>query len=388
MSEYMKTRAVFALRMMLVLSLLVSGKDDCFSQHHPVGTNNASFTDYIDVYQRCLSGLKNTRCSMYPSCSAYAKMVFEDKPFPMAFALTADRLIRCGHDLSYYPKTFAYGYRAAVDMPDGRTLPAGHEHCTAAAVPDMGLLSYMMNSRNWQGAMDEVDRLLYLHPENMGLYACKLRCFEGLHRYEDGVYAFGQVFPNQCRDDYSTAYTAAHLYDLLGDMPEATALYEHSASLYPLQQGDKVSPYGELGILYAKSGRYGDAAEAFRCKAAADGNDALLESNLALLHEMETMHQRSPAAAMALGVIPGAGYLYSGQPGNALSALIINCMLAYACYTSFSSGNDGVGIIVGGLGISFYVGNIVGSGRSARRYNDMKYNALAGQLRSNNHFIY
>ena len=70
-----------------------------------------------------------------------------------------------------------------------------------------------------------------------------------------------------------------------------------------------------------------------------------------------------------------------------MAALLISAMLSYATYTSFSSGNTGVGIIVGLLDLSFYVGNIVGAGSSANRYNEtMNRNAL-NDLRKLNPYI-
>ena len=81
--------------------------------------------DYINIYQKYMSPLKHTHCRMYPSCSAYGKMVFSMHSFPEAMVLTADRLTRCGHDLQYYPRTNISEFATAVDFPKGVEVPAG-----------------------------------------------------------------------------------------------------------------------------------------------------------------------------------------------------------------------------------------------------------------------
>ena len=40
-----------------------------------------SANSVINLYQKHLSKLKNGTCAMYPSCSNYGLMVFNDKPF-------------------------------------------------------------------------------------------------------------------------------------------------------------------------------------------------------------------------------------------------------------------------------------------------------------------
>ena len=79
--------------------------------------------DYINIYQKYISGLKNGRCAMYPSCSNFGLLVFEKYNFFKALSLTSDRLIRCSHDKSFYDITYRYGIRSCIDLPNDFTPP-------------------------------------------------------------------------------------------------------------------------------------------------------------------------------------------------------------------------------------------------------------------------
>ena len=74
--------------------------------------------DYISVYQKYISGIRGQECPMYPSCSNYGLKTFSEKSFVTAFVLTADRLLRCGHDHSNYSLTLRPNGFKNLDYPD------------------------------------------------------------------------------------------------------------------------------------------------------------------------------------------------------------------------------------------------------------------------------
>jgi uncharacterized protein len=45
-----------------------------------------------------LSAVKAAECPMYPSCSSYSMQSFEKHGFFVGWAMTCDRLMRCGRD--------------------------------------------------------------------------------------------------------------------------------------------------------------------------------------------------------------------------------------------------------------------------------------------------
>lgn len=363
--------------------------------------HGAAARDYIGIYQKYLSGLKHTRCPMYPTCSQYGMMAFADHPFPEAMAMTADRLIRCGGHLDLYP-TIEEGPHSGrkLDYPVGRPIPAHlitpapHDvaaetiHPTDSITRAIQFTNKLINQHSYASALLEIDRLLYEDTAFLyvpALYLNKLRCFEGLRQYSDGLLFYEQQIPSKVKSNYKIMYTTAHLYDLVGDPMKSIDLYRRSAQVW---DSNEAHPYGELAILYAKESLYDEAKVALEHKCNIDGNMNAFAVSNAILGKLESAKHKDPTTAMLLGIIPGAGYLYTEQPRNAMVSFLVNSVLAYAVYTSFKTENYGLGIIVGAFSISFYGGNIVGSGTSAKRYNEkIKRDAII-ELRNTNPFYY
>lgn len=73
----------------------------------------------IRAYQLWISPSHGSFCPMYPSCSHYAYQAFQDKNILEAFFLAADRLHRCGHDLTNYQAIEVAGdVRFSDPLPD------------------------------------------------------------------------------------------------------------------------------------------------------------------------------------------------------------------------------------------------------------------------------
>jgi len=79
--------------------------------------------------------------------------------------------------------------------------------------------------------------------------------------------------------------------------------------------------------------------------------------------------QKNPALAGLLGLVPGAGYLYTDRYHDALIASLLNGALILAAYTSFDNENYALGAILAFVEIGFYSGSIYGSVSAAHKYN-------------------
>ena len=356
--------------------------------------------DYLNFYQKYLSPLKHTHCRMYPSCSAYAKMVFATHSFPEAMVLTSDRLIRCGHDTQYYAKTHIRGNTLSVDYPEGTKVPDGvistgpmlvsAQNFPAADSLDLcvGFVHHLINQANYYGALAEIERLQFFYPDRFAdsdiLSVDKMKCYEGLGEYSRGILYYDSL-PSKSRDSYKMLYTYAHLQDLSGNVALALDAFERSSILMP--EGESVTPYGELAILYLRQCRYQESLTCLEKKYAADGILLTYEKSREVVNKASEQRLKNPSWALALSVIPGCGYFYAGSPYNAITALILNGVLSYATYTSFKSENYGVGFILGALNLSFYIGNMVGSKQSAERYNANLKRSASDELRKLNPYI-
>ena len=117
-----------------------------------------------------------------------------------------------------------------------------------------------------------------------------------------------------------------------------------------------------------RSGRFEDAERIF----AEIGPDARRRYRLdALSRELSDADRpaKNPTLAGLLAVIPGAGHLYCGRPRDALVALVLNAAVLIAAVDSFDSGNEGLGVLLSGVGVSLYSANIYSAVSSAHKAN-------------------
>ena len=152
-------------------------------------SNEGNATDeYIGFYQKFLSGQKNSRCAMYPSCSSYGKMVFQDRPFMEAITLLTDRIMRCSHERGLYDVTYEYGYRSSVDFPYYKDVPNHivynkyvypHVDCLKMKENSNDMLPFinqLINKGEYQSALIEIERVMFFnkHQVDSRLYSNKL----------------------------------------------------------------------------------------------------------------------------------------------------------------------------------------------------------------------
>ena len=107
-------------------------------------------------------------------------------------------------------------------------------------------------------------------------------------------------------------------------------------------------------------------ADSFSKISFVETNDKKNASNT--VSNLLNVKHKSPLIATTLSIIiPGSGYIYGGHLTTGISALILNSLIGYASYSSFKSGNTGMGILSGIIGLGFYIGNIQGASKSIIR---------------------
>lgn len=102
-------------------------------------------------------------------------------------------------------------------------------------------------------------------------------------------------------------------------------------------------------------------------------------------NEIPPKNRKSPTAAMVMSsIVPSSGRFYVGDYKDALFSLTFMAGPAYQSYRRFSKGGieSTGGWIYGGVAFGFYLGNIYGSGQSAKIYNLKKDEAVLRKARS------
>lgn len=350
-------------------------------------TNGSATQDYIHFYQEFLSTQKNSRCAMYPSCSQYAISAFKEFSFLKAMIFTSDRLIRCSHDANYYESTYITGKRSFIDFIPNKKVPTSIINkrfpkpytkifkLTSSRDTLSLFIDELINKGKYDLALLEIERELFLKKANTRLYIQKLICHRGLQDYENGIYDYETVYPNYAKNNNSIKQQAALLYYCAGNLEEASTMSEEIISIgNSTNEMDKT--YGLKGIIATQHNNYNEARKYFSLIKELP----IRQSSIQLLQQLEISKKKNPSLAKVLSIIPGGGYLYTGHKGSALTSFLINTLLAYATYTSIKSENYGMAGVCGFMGLSFYIGNINGAGRSARRYNQSQKNKYIKKL--------
>jgi TolA-binding protein len=88
------------------------------------------------------------------------------------------------------------------------------------------------------------------------------------------------------------------------------------------------------------------------------------------LKQYQELPEKSPVLAGVLSaILPGSGYFYAEHYGDGITALLINGLFIAGTVTGIHTENYAVAGIVGGIGVPFYLGNILGSANAAKKWN-------------------
>ncbi len=123
--------------------------------------------------------------------------------------------------------------------------------------------------------------------------------------------------------------------------------------------------------------KYGEAAGLFNEGAPAEFaayRDLVDRARAGLIYE------KKPWLAAVLGIIPGMGYVYAGDYGTGIFALLLISVDVLMTYFAFRTRNDVIGYVTGAMGCFFYAGSIAGGYLSARRFNTRLSGETGGSL--------
>jgi len=83
--------------------------------------------------------------------------------------------------------------------------------------------------------------------------------------------------------------------------------------------------------------------------------------------------RRSPALSAILStLVPGAGQIYCGRPGDGFYSFVLSGSFGLASYLSIRDGNTQRGYLLGAAAVGFYLGNVYGAALAAMDFNARK----------------
>lgn len=128
-----------------------------------------------------------------------------------------------------------------------------------------------------------------------------------------------------------------------------------------------------------EAGRF-DEAMGWLQKITAEKNDPVSE----LQHQLkqaDTIVTKNPRLAGLLSIIPGGGQLYTGRYQDAAVAFILNGLFFWGSIEAFEEDQTALGLLLGGIGVNFYVGNIYSAVNGAHKFNRNTQSRFIEQLK-------
>lgn len=350
-------------------------------------------SDYIRIYQKYISGIRGQECPMYPSCSYYGLKVFSETSFVKAFALTSDRLLRCGHDhrkysLTLRPNGFKYLDYPSYDPPPLDLFYKRNSYVFAYSdtIKDESSYSFikkLMNNQYHQEALLEIMRKEFSQKAfDIELFVNKIICLQAMGEYEKALFEFETKCPNNYRNHPQLLFHISLIHYKLQNFDQALS---NNAIAYESCTDKYLKPKIILlnGILYANKFEWPNTIASYNMLFEYEMYKEVSAINLDLVKKAKQLKQKSPTLAGIISIVPGAGYAYAGHKQTALSAFLVNGLLAYATYTSVKNENYGMGILTGVFNASFYIGNIFGASNSAKRFNEQQKKSIINKIEFN-----
>jgi len=142
-----------------------------------------------------------------------------------------------------------------------------------------------------------------------------------------------------------------------------------------IQDADTIPDFADegrflVGISYIYEEQWGGASKAF---SSVSPSSPFYERANKYSTEAKTgvnLHFKNTTLATTLSIVPGLGYLYSGERGTAMASFIVNGLFGWGTYEAFRKKEYGIGVVIGLFSLGWYTGNIYGGSASAARYND------------------
>ena len=337
------------------------------------GQMDNNWNDYISFYRKTGSQFVGGNCQMTPSCSKYADLQFSSQPFILAFTNTADRLMRCSHDLNNYKILGSVNDYKLIDFPtdslNNINTPIWQEENYATANNSnndklIEFQDYLINRQFYNEALIEINRYISSNKDNtpISVYVNYFRCLRSLGNYE------------RIETDFKTILSEYNQKQgiLKRELAKSwIALNNYSKSLLILNENIDIIDEARIltSVVYSKKFELVKAKTSISLIDKKSKYFTNAETNLNKIEKALEFKQKKPWVASSLSIIPGLGYLYAKHPMTAFSALLANSLISYAAYTSFQSGNTGIGILTSMVGLGFYFGNIKGAKNSVIRYN-------------------
>lgn len=353
-----------------------------------------AWNDFIGIYRKFGSPLVGGNCRMYPSCSKYADYQFKNYGFIRGFINTSDRLLRCSHDISYYPIIKVKSGYNFIDFGNDSLNKEFSEKWNFQIYSfndynknnDNDFIKYLINNEQYESALLEINRQLFdsnFNDSNIELFVNYFRVLRKLNKQESIQYIYETRLNETIKKRPEILFELASSWMELENNKKSISIFNSIVEKSNIKS--LIAQQSILNLVYLNSiSENLDTAKELNRLIDSEGyfkNQKIKNSQT--LSTIEELKFKNKKISTILGLIPGGGYLYAGHPRSAFSSLVVNSILSFATVSTFKGGNKGLGFLMGFTTLSFYLGNIKGGVDAVERYNLNKKSVHFDNLKLN-----
>lgn len=227
---------------------------------------------------------------------------------------------------------------------------------------------YLFQSQQFDLAAQEYERLLYGNGSKINYQLNLLKSYRKAGNYNFANKRFQDLYKDSTRyAPEPIAQEYIHLLMLQNNLPEAWRYNSMSKNIPEFQHQLNLL---QLNLL-SKNWKQADSI-------------SNLIQNLdpeykSLLTSVSQMKKRHPGVALTFSmIVPGTGKVYSGYWKDGIISFLFVAATGWQSYRGFSkNGSESVsGWIWGGISTGFYLGNLYGSFKAAKRFNNRQNELL------------
>jgi hypothetical protein len=235
---------------------------------------------------------------------------------------------------------------------------------------------YLFSSSQYKLAAEEYERLVYFDENNIGFKYNLIKSYRLSGDLNLGIRRIYSFYGNALDIMPQSLATEFVKLQILSDSSLVVEKF--------LQQNNSL-PAENKAIYHCSNllliGKYKEAGSYIKTTA---GNSLVFPQKMLLLAETaEKIKYKSPLLAGSFSaIIPGTGKFYTKNWVDGIFSLLFVAGNAWQSYRGFSEHGikSGYGWFFGGLSVSFYIGNIFGSAKAAKRYNNGKKDEIDNQI--------
>jgi TM2 domain-containing membrane protein YozV len=235
---------------------------------------------------------------------------------------------------------------------------------------------YLSSSMQYVLAAEEYERLVYFDNNSVGYKYNLIKSYRLSGDLKSGIksiYSFYGKSLDTMPQMMASEYVKLQL--LTDSLPAARVFINKQSKL----SSENRAVFQSYNLLL--SGQYKEAR--LFAQESANRYPAYPSAILNLSQKAEKMKLKSPFIAAGFSaIIPGTGKIYTRNWSDGLFSMLFVAGNAWQAYRGFNEHGikSGYGWAFAGLSASFYIGNIIGAVKAAKRYNKNKRNEVDNQV--------